>query len=148
MLHCRVTINGNVNVSDTDVNEFLVRQMSSLFHVEDIELMQVRSENHWRSSILQLTHCINVQLRNYIIMFEAATGAANGHYISKDWARSLAYFEISIAGTRCTCYPYPLPLKNDKHYKEILRPAVWVSGHQFGEVCRLLVSFGELWQGE
>ena len=34
-------VNVNVNVADTDVNEFLVRQMSSLFHVEDIELMQV-----------------------------------------------------------------------------------------------------------
>ena len=35
---------------------------------------------------------------------QAATGAANGHYISKDWARALAYFEISIAGTRCTAF--------------------------------------------
>ena len=39
--HGNVNVNGNVNVADTDVNEFLVRQMSSLFHVEDIELMQV-----------------------------------------------------------------------------------------------------------
>jgi len=54
----------------TDVNEFLVRQMSSLFHVLDIELLQ------------------------------ASNGAGNGNYTSKDWNRALQYFELTLPGIR------------------------------------------------
>jgi len=54
----------------TDVNEFLVRHMSSLFHPQDIELLQ------------------------------AANGAANGYYISKDWVKAIPFFELSLPGIR------------------------------------------------
>jgi len=54
----------------TDVSEFLVNQMSGLFHTHDIELWQ------------------------------AATGAAHGHYTSKGWTKAVTYLELSIPGSR------------------------------------------------
>jgi len=54
----------------TDVNEFLVKQMSPVFHTLDIELLQ------------------------------ASNGAANGYYISKDWVKALPFFEKSLPGIR------------------------------------------------
>ena len=58
------------------MNEFLVRQMSSVFSSSDIELWQ------------------------------AAVGAANGNHASKDWARALPYYELALAGVRRYYHPY------------------------------------------
>ena len=55
---------------DTDVNEFLVRQMSPVFSSSDIELWQ------------------------------AAVGAANGNHACKDWSRALPYFQLAVSGVR------------------------------------------------
>merc|ERR1719499_2566050 len=54
----------------TDVSEFLVRQMSGLFHRHDIE--------HW----------------------QAAQGAAQGNYESKVWSKAIMYLELTIPAMR------------------------------------------------
>lgn len=54
----------------TDVSEFLVKQMSGLFHHHDIEFWQ------------------------------AAQGAAQGHCVCKGWTKAVMYLELALPGVR------------------------------------------------
>ena len=40
------------------------------------------------------------------LLVQAALGAANGNHSSKDWARALPYWELSLCGVRKYYQPY------------------------------------------